>query len=50
MNWLISGMAELYVAYREDRQLYRISKQAWCVAALFATLFITAIVLLTEAM
>ena len=49
MKWLIGGMAEWYVAYREDWQLYRISKHAWTVGVLFAAVAITLLVITVEA-
>lgn len=49
MNWIISGMAEMYVAYREDRQIGNISRNGWLVTALFAAILIALLVVTLQA-
>jgi hypothetical protein len=49
MNWLIGGMAEMYVAYRENRQLGQISRNGWLVTALFAAILIALLVVTLQA-
>ncbi|BCI54994.1 hypothetical protein NIIDNTM18_42720 [Mycolicibacterium litorale] len=44
MEWFVEGTAEMYVAWREDWKLYRISRRAWLVTGLYVAAVIALLV------
>jgi len=44
VKWLVGGFAEIWVAYRENWQIGRISRNGWLVVALGMAALITLLV------